>query len=120
MGVGEQKARAEAFEQKTDKAYDAEIAQAGLFGKSIETAFTVDCMRDPQDAPCNIGESVRLVDMQKRIDVFVKFESIGYVIDSDTNALRSQMGIDQTQSRSLQGTIIEISDITPTFTVQLA
>ena len=118
MGVGEQKARAEAFEQKTDKAYDAEIAQAGLFAKSVETAFIVECMRDPQDVTLDAGTEVRLVDMQNRIDVFVKFESVGYVIDSES--LRAQMGIDQTKARSLQGTIVEISVITPTFMVRLA
>lgn len=118
MGMGERKARAKAFKQKTDKAVAAEVKQPGLFSsKAVESQLTIECFRDPDDAPVKTGSRARLVDMRERIDVFIGLQSVGYVVTGQVAELRSKLNLAQRPGRSIDAKVIEVSEITPTFVV---
>lgn len=118
MGMGERKARARAFKQKTDKAVAAEVKQAGLFSnKAVESQLTIECFRDPDDASVKVGNRARLVDMRERIDVFIGLQSVGYVVTGQVAELRAKLKLAQRHGRSIDAKVIEVSEITPTFVV---
>ncbi len=118
MGVGLRKARAKAFKQKTDKAVADEIRQDSLFSsKLVESELTVECFHEPEDAPVEVGDKAKLVDMQEKIEVFVRMRTVGYVIPSQTASLRSMLKLEQRRGRSVQARVIDVSELTPTFSV---
>ena len=120
MGMGERKARARAFKQKTDKAVAAEVKQPGLFSsKAVESQLTIECFRDPDDAPVKVGNRARLVDMRERIDVFISLKSVGYVVTGQVADLRAKLKLAQRPGRSIDAKVIEVSEITPTFAVAI-
>jgi hypothetical protein len=118
MGMGERKARARDFKQKTDKAVAAEVKQPGLFsGKAVESQLTIECFRDPDDAPVKVRNRARLVDMRERIDVFIGLQSVGYVVTGQVAELRAKLKLAQRPGRSIDAKVIEVSEVTPTFVV---
>jgi hypothetical protein len=120
MGMGERKARAKDFKQKTDKAVAADVKQRGLFsGNAIESQLTIECFRDPDDAPVKVGNRARLVDMRERIDVFIGLQSVGYVVTDQVAELRAKLKLAQKPGRSIDAKVIEVSEITPTFVVNV-
>lgn len=121
MGMGLKKKRAKAFQQKTAKVLAQELEQPGLFAnKVVEAEHAVECHREPEDASMEIGNRVRLVDLKDRIEVFIKTESVGFVIASQTTELRERYQLDERPSRSVSGYVSEISTITATFIVLIA
>jgi hypothetical protein len=120
MGMGERKLRAKQFTQKTDEVVDEEVKAANLFSNTlVESELTYECEREPEDAPVAVGNAVRLVDMRQRIDVFIGLTSVGYVAANQVDTLRSTLRIADRKGRSLRGHVIEVSEITPTFTVSI-
>jgi hypothetical protein len=120
MGMGEKKERAKQFKQKTAKQLGDTIGQAGLFDQTAsETHVIVECVRDPADAPVRKGDHARLIDMKNRIDVYVRMTCIGTVLPGLTDGLRKQFNLEKTTGRSIAGVVIEVSELTPTFLVQL-
>jgi hypothetical protein len=118
--MGERKARAKAFKQKTDKAVAMEVKQPGLFSdKPVESQLTIECYRDPVDAPVKAGDKARLVDMRDRIDVFVGLHGVGYVATNQVAGLRAKLRLTERPGRSVRARVIEVSELTPTFVVTI-
>lgn len=118
MGMGEKKERAKAFQQKTAKVLAQQLQQPDLFaGKAVEAEHAVECHREPEDAPMQVGDRVKLVDMRDRIDVFIKTECVGLVLASQVAELRERYQLEKRASRSVSGHVSEISAISPTFVV---
>lgn len=118
MGMGEKKERAKDFQQKTAKVLAQQLEQPDLFaGKPVEAEHAVECYREPEDAPMQVGDLVRLVDMRDRIDVFIKTECVGCVLAGQVAEIREQYQLDRRASRSVVGHISEISAISATFVV---
>jgi len=120
MGMGQRKALAKAFKQHTDKAVNEEVKRADLFsGKTVESELAVECYREPEDAPIKAGERARLVDMRDRIDVFVGYVSVGYVMPSLVDGLRAKLKLEERSGRSVKGRVAEVSDLTATFVITI-
>src|SRR6266511_2234146 len=118
MGMGEQKRRAKQFEQQSDEALAEGIKQENLFSKTpVECQHTYECIRESEAAPVNAGCPVRLVDMKDRIDVFVGTRPVGHVVTSQTEAMRAQLRLPERKGRAIRGHTVEVSELTPTFTV---
>lgn len=121
MGMGELKLRAKQFEQKTDEAVEKELKQTNLFsGTLVENDLAFECIREPADAPVAPGNTVRLVDLRDRIEVFKRMTSVGYVVPSQAQAMRNTLSLQARKGHSIPGTIVDVSEITPTFTVLVA
>ena len=120
MGMGERKLRAKQFTQKTDEVVAEEVKETNLFSKTlVECDLTYECVRDPEDAPVQVGNAVRLVDLRERIDVFIGLNSVGYIVTSQVETLRRALRLTERKGRSIKGRVIEVSEITPTFIVQV-
>jgi hypothetical protein len=120
MGMGEQKKRAKAFEQKTAKTKEAEIYQETLFsGKQVESEITLECFRKGDSDKVKIGKRVKLIDMGDSIDVFIAVSAVGSVVSSQISELRRTLKLHKRKSRSVAAEIIEVSDLTPTFIVRV-
>jgi hypothetical protein len=120
MGMGERKTRSKQFKQKTDETGQTEIHDPNLFSeKPVEGDLTIECVREPEDAPVEAGQSVRLVDMKTRIDVFRGVKTIGYVVTGQLENLRATLRLPDRKGRSIQGRVIEVSELTPTFIVHI-
>jgi hypothetical protein len=118
MGMGELKLKAKQFEQKTDEAVDKELKQTNLFsGTLVENDLTFECIREPADAPVAPGNAVRLVDLRDRIEVFKRMTSVGYVVPSQVQAMRNTLNLQDRKGQSVRGQVVDVSEITPTFTV---
>jgi len=120
MGMGEEKLRAKQFKQKTDEVVAEEVKQANLFSETlVERNLTIECIREPADAPVAPGNAVRLVDMRDRIEVFKGMTSVGYVVLSQTDAIRGTLHLQARKGQSIRGHVVEVSELTPTFIVQV-
>jgi hypothetical protein len=120
MGMGEQKRRAQQFEQQTDEALANDIKQDNLFSKTpVKCNYSYECVLESQNSPLKAGGNVRLIDMKDRIDVFVDTQPIGYVLPSNTKVLREQLRLNERKGRSVHGQAIDVSEFTPTFTVRV-
>jgi hypothetical protein len=120
MGMGERKTRAKQFKQKTDEVVAEEIKQANLFsGKLVESDLTYECVREPEDAAVEAGDSVLLIDLKDQIGVFKRMKPIGYVVTSQVDTLRANLRIPERKGRSMKAHVIEVSELTPTFIVQV-
>src|ERR1017187_8444889 len=119
MGMGERKKRAKDFKQQTDKAVE-DVKQNNIFTtKLTESELTYECIREPEDAPIKIGVAVRLIDMEKRIDVFAGVNSVGYLMPTLVQVLRSKLKLTQRPGRSIGAQVIAVSDVTATFVVRV-
>lgn len=120
MGMGQRKARAKVFKQQTAKVVTEEIKSPNLFStKLVESELIYECIRAPEDAPVEAGNRARLVDMRDQIDVFVGVNSVGYVLPALVQSLRNTLRLGQRQGRSIAAQVVEVSDLTPTFTVRV-
>lgn len=120
MGMGEEKLRAKQFKQKTDEVLADEVKQANLFSETlVERNLTFECIRDPIDAPVSVGDGVRLLDMRNRIEVFSGMASVGYLIPTQTEAARSTLKLQERKGRAVLGHVVDVSELTPTFVVQI-
>lgn len=111
MGMGEQKLRWKDSEQKTEEGADQEV--------EVESTQVYECVRQPEDLSVRKGTKVRLLDMNNEILVFRGTQNIGYVAPGQDDALRANVGLAQRKGRSVRGVVIEVSDITPSFFVQV-
>ena len=111
MGMGEQKLRWKASAQKTEEGGDHEV--------DIESAQLYECVRQPEDLSLRKGTKVRLLDMRNEILVFRGTQVIGYVAPGQEDALRANVGLAQRKDHSVRGVVIDVSDITPSFFVQV-
>jgi len=120
MGMGERKLRAKQFTQETDETLDNEVHEPNLFsGIGVESAATYECVREPEDAAVEVGDSVLLIDLKEQIGVFKRMKSIGYVVTSQVETLRVTLNLSERKGRSIAARVTEVSDITPTFVVQV-
>lgn len=120
MGFAEKKERAKAFKQETAKVLAQQLEQGDLFAdKALETIYAVECLREPEDAPMQIGDPVKLVDMRDRIDVYIKTNCVGFVIPSHTDEIRARYKLESCAARSVAGQISDISAISDTFVVMI-
>jgi hypothetical protein len=55
--------------------------------------------------------------MKDRIEVFIRVRPVGYVVPSQTEAMRDHLKLPQREGRAIRGHITEVSELTPTFTV---
>ena len=111
MGMGEQKLRWKASAQKTEEGGDHEV--------EIDGAQLYECVRQPEDLSVRKGTKVRLLDMNNEILVFRGTQVLGYVAPGQDDALRANVGLAERKGRSVRGVVIEVSDITPSFFVQV-
>ncbi len=111
MGMGEQKLRWKDSTQKTEEGGDHEV--------EVEGAQLYECVRQPEDLSVQKGTKVRLLDMNDEILVFRGTQVIGYAAPGQDNALRANVGLAQRTGHSVSGVVAEVSDITPSFFVQV-
>ncbi|MDB6033131.1 MAG: hypothetical protein JWM16_3469 [Verrucomicrobiales bacterium] len=118
MGMGEQKLRAKQFTQKTDEVTDEVVKQEDLFSNTaVEADLAYECIRHPEGEPVSEGLKVRILDMKDEILVFRGTQMIGCVAPSQQEILRSNVSLGHRIGRAINGTVIEVSEITPTFFV---
>ena len=120
MGLGKRKELAEKFKEKTDEALALEMKEPNLFSQMlVESSLTVECFRDPENAPVETGQKVRLVDLKDRIDVFQGLTVIGYVVQNQVPNLRNMLQLTKRKGRSISAQVIQVSELTPTFVVRV-
>jgi hypothetical protein len=118
MGWKEEKKLAKQFEQQTDEAVATEVLNDNLFSNMpVERHYTFECIREPQDAPVEVGDLVRLIDMKDQIEVYVRTQSVGYILPSLTELVREKLRLNQRKGRSVTGRVVGVSEITPSFNV---
>lgn len=111
MGMGEQKLRWKASTQKTEEGGEHEV--------EIASVDCYECVRQPDDRSIRKGTKVRLLDMNNEILVFQGTQVIGYVAPGQDDALRGDVGLAGRSEHSVRGVVAEVSDITPSFFVQV-
>ena len=111
MGMGEQKLRFKNSEQTTDEGSEHDVP--------VEVVQAYECVRQPCDLQLGKGTIVRLLDMKNEILVFHGTQPIGYVAPGQDDALRADVGLAQRKGRSVGAVVIEVSDSTPSFFVQV-
>jgi hypothetical protein len=120
MGWQQQKKRAKQFEQQTDESLASDILNDNLFSnKPVECHYTFECIREPQEAHIGVGNHVRLIDLKDRIDVYVGTQPVGYVLPNQAELVREQLRLNQRNGRSALGKVVDVSELTPTFTVRV-
>jgi hypothetical protein len=111
MGMGEQKLRFKDSEQKTEEGDEQDVV--------VETAQVYECVRQPSNLQIAKGTKVRLLDMKNEILVFRGTQPIGYVAPGQDDALRADVGLAERKGQSVTGIVLTVSDITPSFFVQV-
>ena len=118
MGWQQQKQRAKQFEQQTDEALATDILNDNLFSNTpVECNYTFECIREPQEAPIKVGDQVRLIDLKDQIDVYLGTQPVGHVLPSQAELVRERLRLNQRNGRSVQGKVVDVSELTPTFNV---
>jgi len=111
MGMGEEKFRFKDSKQTTDEGADPDVV--------VESARVYECVRQPGDLQIAKGTKVRLLDMKNEILVFRGTQNIGYVAPGSDDALRADVGLAERKGRSITAVVLQVSDITPSFFVQV-
>jgi hypothetical protein len=120
MGWQQQRQRAKQFEQQTDEALATDILNDNLFSNTpVECSYTFECIRDPQEAPIKVGDQVRLIDLKDQIDVYRGTQPVGHVLPSQAELVRERLRLNQRSGRSVQGKVVDVSELTPTFNVSV-
>jgi hypothetical protein len=111
MGMGEQKLRFKDSQQTTDDGNEHDVP--------VETVQAYECVRQPSDLEVAKGTKVRLLDMKDEILVFRGTQNIGYVAPGQDDLLRSDVRLAERKGRSIRGVVVEVSEITPSFFVNV-
>ena len=117
MGVAFIIGKAEKFDQKTDKAFEDQIATGNLFSGMAETVQNLfRCVSTNGELP-QTGTGILLYDKGNQIDVVLNNKSIGNVMMPDARELKKMMahiGVEVSTA-----VVIEVQALSKTFTVQL-
>jgi len=117
MGVAFITGKAEKFDQKTDKAFEDQIATGNLFSGMAETVQDLfRCVSTTGELP-QPGTGVLLYDNGIQIDVVLNNKSIGKVMTPDARELKKLMAHIGAEVFTAQ--VIEIQALSKTFTVQM-
>ena len=121
MGWLELKKRAKQFKQQTDEAMLGDILRDNLKSKMPVTCrHSYECVRDRSAAPIEVGAPVRIIDMQDRLEIYAGVKPIGQVDPGQAEEMREQLGFSARKGRSVRGSIAQVSELTETFTVDVA
>ena len=117
MGVAFITEKAENFDQKTDKAFEDQIATGNLFSGLAETVQDLfRCVSTNGELP-KPGTGVLLYDKGNQIDVVLNNKSIGKVMAPDARELKKMMAHAGAEVFTAQ--VVEIQALSKIFTVQL-
>jgi len=117
MGVAFITEKAEKFDQKTDKAFEDQIATGSLFSGMTETVQDLfRCVSTNGELP-QPGTGVLLYDKGNQIDVVLNNKNIGKVMTPDARELKKLMA--HTGAEVFTAQVVEIQALSKTFTVQV-
>jgi len=117
MGIKFITEKADKFDQKTDKAFEDQIATGNLFSGMAETVQEIfRCVSTNGELP-EPGTGVLLYDKGNQIDVVLYNKSIGNVMAPDARELKKLMEHAGTEVFTAQ--VVEFQMLSKTFTVQL-
>jgi hypothetical protein len=111
MGMGLDKLKLKDSTQTTD--------EGAAPDDTIESASLYECVRQPGDLQIATGTKVRILDMKNEILVFRGTQNIGYVAPGADDALRADVGLAGRKGRSVTAVVLQVSDTTPSFFVQV-
>lgn len=118
MGIAFIIEKADRFDQKTDKAFEEQIATGNLFSGMAETIQDLfRCVSTNGELP-QAGTGVLLYDKGAQIHVVLNNSSIGYVMMPDARELKKMMAHIGTEM--FTALVVEVQQLSKTFTVQLA
>ena len=117
MGIAFLTEKAEKFGQRTDKAFQDQIASGNLFSGLPETVQELfRCISTSGELP-ESGTGVLLYDKGHQIDVVLNNKSIGKVMTPDAIQLKKMMA--HTGAEVFTALVIEVQALSKSFTVQL-
>lgn len=121
MGEGEKRKRAEQFKHREDAVAVAEMQAEDLISqRDAETVIELECELLRGVNPPSMDRTVLLLDLKKdKVSVYVGQTQIGWVAPSGTRVLRDKLKIGDKSSRSLNATVVEVSELTRRFVVQI-
>jgi hypothetical protein len=121
MGEGEKRKRADQFQHREDAVAIAEMQAEDLLSqRDAKTVIELECELLRGVNPPSMNRQVLLLDLRKdKVCVYVGQTQVGWVADSGTRVLREELKIGDKSSRSLNATVIQVSELTRRFVVQV-
>ncbi len=121
MGWHELKKRAEQFKQQMDAEMASRIRQPSLnFDAPVESRHSYECILEDGAPSLEPGAIVRLINTPDGVDAYKGNRPVGQVDPGLVELVRHQQQLTLREGRAVLGRVGRVSQLTNTFTVDVA